>query len=357
MKTIAFHLPQFHPIPENNEWWGAGFTEWRNVAKARPLYIGHQQPNIPGDLGFYDLRLSETQDEQADLAKWAGIDGFCYYHYWYAGRLLLDKPLELMLARKLPDFPFCMCWANHDWTAHWAGRDDMLIKQTYPGKHDHRVHYEYLRSFFEDSRYLTIDDKPVLIVFKPFDIPNVHHFVELFKSWAIDDGFIGLHMIACDANTDLLNSGFDAIAPHSLNTSLTSYLSKKKNKLKQLLMHKVLQYPRWVIDYQEFILHSKNSQYNGITSIPTVIPNWDNTPRVGRRGLVLSDSTPDKFYEHLLDSVRGFARTNEKSENILLIKSWNEWAEGNYLEPDLKYGKKWLQVLKRFLTECEIKGI
>jgi hypothetical protein len=313
------------------------------------LRLGHYFPDI--DNLIYDLRLTETQIEQADLAAWAGISGFCYYHYWYAGRLLLERPIELLLARKTPDFPFCLCWANHDWTAHWAGRDDMLVKQTYPGKEDYRAHYEYLRKFFEDDRYLRINQKPVLAVFRPKDIPQVNSFVDYFKTWALEDGFGGIHLIALDGDLRLLDSGFDALAPHSLNTALAAYLRHKKNQLKNMMRHRLLRYPRWVIDYSELAPFFQNSLCDGITTIPTVIPNWDNTPRIGRRGLVLSGSTPKKFAEHLDDSIMGFTNSVTKSEQILLIKSWNEWAEGNYLEPDLVYGMGWLEELKGFLDK------
>jgi Glycosyltransferase WbsX len=356
VKAIAFYLPQFHPIPENSEWWGAGFTEWRNVAKARPLFPGHQQPNLPGDLGFYDLRLAETQIEQADLASWAGLSGFCYYHYWFAGRLLLEKPLELLIARKDLAFPFCLCWANHHWTAHWAGREDMLIEQTYPGEEDHREHYQYLRGFFEDDRYLKIGQKPVLLIFRPADIPEVDFFVDCIKSWAIEDGFRGIHLIAMDGDPNLLRAGFDALAPHSLNLALKAYFDRKRNRLKNYLRHQLLRYPRWVIDYSELTPFFQNSLYDGIVTIPTVIPNWDNTPRIGRRGLVLSGSAPDKFAAHLYDSVQGFADSKASYEQIIFIKSWNEWAEGNYIEPDLRFGKGWLWALKKVLDSQHVTG-
>ena len=349
MKLIAFHLPQFHPIPENSKWWGAGFSEWRNVANARPLFRGHQQPNLPEELGFYDLRLEQTLIDQADLATWAGLSGFCYYHYWFAGRLLLEKPLELLLSNKTPDFPFCLCWANHSWTAHWVGRNDMLIEQTYPGKEDHRAHYEYLRRFFNDKRYIRINQKPLLLIFKPWDIPELEAFVNLIKAWALKDGLGGLHLVGLDNSKDLLKLGFDAIAPHGLNNILKRYCSKKKNKFKLFLKYKVLRFPRWVVDYSELLRLSDNFLCDGVTTIPTVIPNWDNTPRVGRKGVVLSGSSPEHFFAHLNDSIRGLDKAGQDSEKIVLIKSWNEWAEGNYLEPDLKYGRGWLAAVRSFL--------
>lgn len=354
-KIIAFNLPQFHPIPENDTWWGAGFTEWRNVAKARPLFPGHRQPNLPGELSFYDMRLAETLESQGELAAFGGIDAFCYYHYWFAGRLLLERPLEILLARRTPEIPFCLCWANHSWTNHWAGfSDEILVKQTYPGIEDHRSHYEYLRRFFEDGRYLRVDGKPLLAVFHPGDIPEVARFVETFKRWAQEDGFGGLFMIALHNESSLLGDGFDALAPHSLNGALASYL--KGGKRLYHALRRRMRYPRWVIDYATLDPFFENHRYDGLTTLPTAIPNWDNTPRVGRRGLVLANSSPERFGEHLRRSVAGFSGTDDARERILFIKSWNEWAEGNYLEPDLPHGRGWLESVRSFAAELKNGG-
>lgn len=354
IKIIAFHLPQFHPIPENNKWWGDGFTEWRNVAKARPLFTGHRQPLLPGELGFYDLRLPEILEQQAELATWAGISGFCYYHYWFAGRLLLEKPLELLLSLKTPTLPFCLCWANHSWTGHWAGRsEDVIVEQTYPGYEDDRNHYLYLRKFFRDERYITIDKKPVLFLFHPSHIPNLEQFVNNIKNWAEEDGFLGVHIVGIDHNAELLSLGLDALAPHSLNIALKNYLTGSKKAI-QLVRHKFLKYPRWVIDYSKFIENFENYKYDGSTYMPTAIPNWDNTPRIGTRGVVLNNSNPELFKKHLISSAVGFRSGSDTCEKVLLIKSWNEWAEGNYLEPDLIYGRAWLNAVREFREEMKM---
>lgn len=348
IKIIAFNLPQFHPIPENDKWWGPGFTEWRNVAKARPLFPGHRQPNLPGELGFYDMRLDETQELQAELAAWAGIDAFCYYHYWFAGHLLLERPVELLISRDTTRLPFCFCWANHNWTNHWAGiSDDILVAQTYPGEEDHRNHYQYLRRFFADDRYLRVDGKPVLAIFKPNDIPKVSTCVDLFKRWAEQDGFGGLFLIGLDHTRSLLNDGFDALAPHSMNTALASYLKGSRRSF-HALRGRIARYPRWVIDYSTLDRFYENTLYDGLIMLPTAVPNWDNTPRIGRRGLVLANSSPEKFAAHLRRSVEGFKFADDDRERILFIKSWNEWAEGNYLEPDLVYGRGWLEAVRDF---------
>ena len=355
MKIIAFNLPQFHPIPENDAWWGAGFTEWRNVAKARPLFPGHKQPNLPGELGFYDMRLDETQEQQGELAAWGGIDAFCYYHYWFAGRLLLERPLERLLTRTTPRLPFCLCWANHTWTNHWAGiSDDVLVDQTYPGIEDHRNHYQYLRRFFADSRYLRMDGRPVLVIFRPRDIPEVARFIDLFQKWAREDGFSGLYLIGLDHDRSFLGAGFDALAPHSMNIALASYL-KGCRRTFHLLRKRLARYPRWVIDYEQLTPHFENHLCDGLSTLPTALPNWDNTPRIGRRGLVLANSSPEKFAAHLRQSVSRFADAPDGRERLLFIKSWNEWAEGNYLEPDLPYGRGWLEAVRNFADEMNGK--
>jgi len=355
-KIIAFNLPQFHPIPENDQWWGPGFTEWRNVAKTRPLFPGHRQPNLPGELGFYDMRLDETQVQQGELAAWAGIDAFCYYHYWFAGRLLLERPLERLLTRDTPKLPFCLCWANHSWTNHWAGiSDDVLVEQTYPGEEDHRSHYLYLRQFFNDPRYLRVNGRPVLVIFRPNDIPEVAKFIDLIQKWAAEDGLGGLYLIGLDHNRALLDAGFDALAPHSMNIALAGYL-KSHRRYYQALRRRIARFPRWVIDYASLEPYFENHLCDGLTMLPTALPNWDNTPRIGRRGLVLSNSSPDAFAAHLRRSVAGFDSTGEGGERVLFIKSWNEWAEGNYLEPDLSYGRGWLEAVQGFAQELKQGG-
>jgi len=355
-KIIAFNLPQFHPIPENDKWWGPGFSEWRNVAKARPLFPGHRQPNLPGELGFYDMRLDETQEQQGDLAAWAGIDAFCYYHYWFAGKLLLEKPLERLLTRNTPTLPFCLCWANHSWTNHWAGiSDDIIIEQTYPGEEDHRNHYLYLRRFFTDNRYLRVNGKLVLVIFRPSDISNVTGFIDLFQKWANEDGLGDLYFIGLDHNPSLYGSGFDALAPHSLNIALAGYLKGNRRKF-QILRRHLMRYPRWVVDYATLDHFFENHCCDGLTMLPTAMPNWDNTPRIGRRGLVFANSSPDRFATHLRRSVAGFKDTGNGNDRILFIKSWNEWAEGNYLEPDLTYGRGWLEAVREFAAELRTRG-
>lgn len=349
LDVIAFHLPQFHPIPENDAWWGVGFSEWRNVSKAKPLFPGHNQPLIPGDLGFYDLRLLETHAAQIELAKEAGLTAFCYYHYWFGGEKLLEKPIELFRDNPQLDFQYCMCWANHSWTGHWAGRsDEVLMEQTYPGEADDVAHYAYLSTFFKDPRYLRRDGKPIFLVFRPEDIPDVDEMCDRLSRLAQADGEPGLFLVANTSDRRFLKLGFDALAPHSFNDALRSYL-KTWRRYVEWVKSRLFHYPRWTMDYGCFTRHFRNREMDGLTEFPTAVPNWDNTPRVGRRGVVLRNSSPQKFHDHLVDSTEGMRASEESGQRLLFIKSWNEWAEGNHLEPDLIIGKGWIEATRQFV--------
>ncbi len=202
-RCIAFHLPQFHPIPENNEWWGNGFTEWTNTAKARVLFPGHYQPHIPADLGFYDLRLAEARLAQAELAQKYGIEGFCYYHYWFAGRRILNRPVDEILGSREPNFPFCLCWANETWSGVWHGLENkVLIQQTYPGDEDHIKHFRQLLPFFQDERYIKTDQKPVFLIYKPTKIPDCKRATDLWRELALRAGLKGIFLVAVSADAD-----------------------------------------------------------------------------------------------------------------------------------------------------------
>ncbi|MEQ1907083.1 MAG: glycoside hydrolase family 99-like domain-containing protein, partial [Pirellulaceae bacterium] len=196
-RIIANYLPQFHPIPENSAWWGEGFTEWTNVAKARPLFPGHYQPHVPADLGFYDLRVPETRAAQAEMASAYGVEAFCYWHYWFGGKLILERPLQEVVRSGEPDFPFCVAWANESWTGIWYGASDrMLMEQTYPGVEDYTKHFYYLLPMFTDPRYVKVDGKPLFMLFRPDSLPNVRQFLDLWRGLAIKEGLPGLHIIA-----------------------------------------------------------------------------------------------------------------------------------------------------------------
>lgn len=346
MKVIAFYLPQFHPIPENNKWWSPGFTEWTNVARARPLFPGHYQPRIPGELGFYDLRVPETRMQQAMLAKEYGVSAFCYYHYWFNGRLLLERPVEEMLHSGEPKMDFCFYWANESWTANWIGQPrKILMEQTYPGEKDHRRHLQYLAQFFTDNRYVRIDGRPLFLIHRPLAIPNTIETLQLWRSMASKIIGDDLFIVGIGNQIDkILSSGYDGVVTYSLQEALVDYLSSPINRLLQLFRHRVLKWPRWVISYQSLLPHLKRNEWRRAKVFPDVLPNWDNSPRLGRNALVLTDSQP-LFFEDLLSFAFESVINREDEYQIIFLKSWNEWAEGNYVEPDLKFGRSFLESL------------
>ena len=350
-RLIAFYLPQFHPIPENDAWWGKGFTEWTNTAKARPMFPGHYQPHVPADLGFYDLRVPETRAAQADMAREYGIEAFCYYHYWFAGRRIIERPFNEVLASGHPDFPFCLCWANQSWTGIWYGAPNrILIEQTYPGPDDHRAHFDALLPAFCDPRYVTVDGKPLFLIFTPRTIPETRVFTDLWRELAVKAGLKGLHLVACRQapHWNPRENGFDGITIYDLPTP-RPWVSRR-HPLKWLRR----QFDLWaerptVYSYEQVIPAIIPDMIPGISNYPTVLPNWDNTPRSGKDGLVLHGSTPELFRVHLrraLDVIRDVPR----ERNLLFVKSWNEWAEGNHLEPDLKFGRQYLEVIRSELA-------
>lgn len=362
MRPIALYLPQFHPIPENDEWWGRGFTEWTNTAKAKPLFAGHVQPRVPADLGFYDLRVAETRIAQADLARSYGIEGFCYYHYWFAGRRILERPFEEVLATGKPDFPFCLCWANQSWTGIWHGMPGKtLLAQTYPGVEDHLAHFAALLPAFRDRRYIRVDDKPVFLVYRPMEIPDVAQAMAVWRRAAAAAGLAGLYLIGFESGEHHgwkpEDFGFDALVRSQLPARRTwSQWDRPMEKIG----HKLVQlrarlrgttppvYGPTVYEYDEVLDLIVGDPTDGLETYPCVVPNWDNTPRSGKNGLVLKGSTPALFGRQLEKAVRITAHLPSE-RRFIFVKSWNEWAEGNYLEPDLDHQHQYLQVLSAAL--------
>jgi hypothetical protein len=344
IRAIAFYLPQFYPTIENDEWWGKGFTEWTNVASARPLFKGHYQPHIPADLGFYDLRLQETRVAQAELARSYGIEGFCYYHYWFGSRRMLERPFGEVLSTGKPDFPFCLCWANHSWNSVWQGCPDrLLIEQTYPGMDDHERHFSYLLKAFFDTRYLRVNNKPIFLIYKPRDLPDIRRVTEFWRELAVKAGLPGLYLVGVSHNEgwDPDKLGLDAVAFQRLpkidgtiswhypGAKIRSWLSRRKYNLT-------------IYRYEDAIRSMLRPRRVKWRDFPTVHPNWDNTPRAGMNGLVFHGSTPGLFREHLHEAVEKVKEYPEQ-EKIVFIKAWNEWAEGNYLEPDREFGTAYLE--------------
>ena len=353
-RLIALYLPQFHPIPENDEWWGKGFTEWTNTAKAKPLYRGHYQPHVPADLGFYDLRVPETRIAQAQLARTYGIEAFCYYHYWFAGKRVIERPFNEVLASGEPDFPFCLCWANQTWSGIWHGSPKkILIEQTYPGVEDHRRHFESLRPAFFDQRYVRVDGKPLFVIFDPMDMPEPRSTTDLWRELAVKAGLPGLFLVAQRGRLDWSpqSHGFDAALTLPYLPKRREWvpwsepIAKIRSKLEQLRGRPTIR------SYERIIEGFSREGVAGRDSFPCIMPNWDNTPRSGANGIVLHGSTPDIFRGHVrrvLDSVQPAA----PERRVVFIKSWNEWEEGNHMEPDLRFGLSYLEVLREELSNA-----
>ena len=384
MKTpriIALYLPQYHPIPENDRWWGPGFTEWTNVVRAKPLFKGHVQPKIPADLGFYDLRLPETREAQAQLAREAGIEGFCYYHYWFGGKTLLERPFNEVLSSGKPDYPFCLCWANHSWSNKTWNRksnlqaNSLLMEQTYPGDEDDMAHFFSLLPAFKDSRYITVDGKPVFFLFNPWEHTRVREWISLWRKLALENGLKGLYLVAmCDStltfkiNADgvrertmpnlessaglfqsVFDMGFDAV--NSFGRRRGEMLAQGKYKdLMKTILRKVGVSVGAYYDYAKTVKGFFAPEDKWENVFPTIMPNWDRSPRAALQDGIYVNATPKAFKKHIqqaLDMVRD--KTSE--HQIIVLKSWNEWGEGNYVEPDQEFGHGWLEALKEAIKD------
>lgn len=353
VQLIAFYLPQYHPIPENDLWWGKGFTEWTNVTKAKPLFKNHHQPQLPSDLGFYDLRIPEVRAAQAELAKANGVDGFCYWHYWFGnGKRLLERPFQEVLQTGDPDFPFCLAWANQTWTGIWHGlKDKTLIEQVYPGDQDYIDHFYHLLPAFKDHRYMKINNKPVFVVYIPEGLPDPLKYTALWNQLAIKEGFEGFYFIGIShINWDHKKDGFDEKTIHQPSHYVSVYekdlIPYGLSKLSKVLHRKG---PK-VFDYGKLINAYDFNKFLDKDFLPTIVPNWDNTPRSKYGGLVFNGSTPDLFKKHLEEAMK-FVLKRPNEENIIFLKSWNEWAEGNYVEPDLRWGKAYLETIQQVKNE------
>jgi hypothetical protein len=354
-RVIAFYLPQFHPIPENDKWWGKGFTEWTNVGKAKSLFKGHYQPRIPADLGYYDLRVPETRKAQADLAREYGIEGFIYWHYWFGnGKRLIERPFNEVLASGEPDFPFCLAWANETWKGfeHGMTNRNILIEQKYPGIEDYTAHFYKVLPAFKDKRYITVDGNPLFMIYKPLGEPEVKIFMETWQKLALDNGLEKIYFVGhCldDRSTvkDILANGFDAVNTTRLfNYTLhhRNFGQKVYNRFNRLFRNLPLAYPYKIVS-KYFINPQEDSTEN---VFPSIIPGWDHSPRSGREGLVLTNSTPAFFEEHIINAIDTI-KAKKPQNKIIFLKSWNEWAEGNYMEPDLRWGKQFLEVIKKHI--------
>jgi lipopolysaccharide biosynthesis protein len=353
IRPIAIHLPQFHPIPENDEWWGKGFTEWTNVTKARPLFKGHYQPHLPADLGFYDLRLEEARIAQAELAKAFGIYGFCYYHYWFHGRRLLNRPIDGILESGRPDFPFMLCWANGSWTRTWDGNDNVLIEQTYSPEDD-LAHIRYLAGVFRDPRYIKVDGKPVFAVCRTESMPDPAATAALWRTEIERAGFPGLYLIRMEmfeAGYPASAIGFDAAAEFQPDwRNFTPRIQSAPARLFHRLGLKEDPFSlHGVYEYAEIVEKMLSKPPVDYKLFPGITPGWDNSARKNRDGIIFRNSSPQLFHHWLETIVRRFTPYST-DENFLFINAWNEWAEGNHLEPDRKWGTAYLEAVKQATT-------
>ena len=380
-RIIALYLPQFHPILENDMWWGPGFTEWTNVVKARPLFKGHVQPKLPADLGFYDLRLPETREAQARLAKEAGIEGFCYYHYWFAGKQLLERPFNEVLNTGKPDFPFCLCWANHSWTNKTWNRksnfqaNSMLIEQTYPGIEDDTAHFMSLLKAFKDPRYIKVDGKPLFFLYNAWEHPHIREWISTWNKLAVKEGLPGMHFVAMSDSTltftqspdgtrtktipnlkssaklfqSLLDMGFDAVNSFGRRRGEMLNTGKYWDLIKTVL--RKTGFPLGATyNYAETVKNFFVPEDKWENVYPTIMPNWDRSPRAASWDGIYVGATPEKFETHIRQALE-LVKGKKPEHQIIVLKSWNEWGEGNYVEPDQEFGHGWLEAIKNSVNQ------
>ncbi len=350
-RLIAMYLPQYHPIQENDKAWGKGFTEWTNVAKAKPLFPNHYQPHLPTELGFYDLRLDEVRKEQIELAKKYGIFGFCYYYYWFSGKSVLETPIIKLLQNKELNFPFCICWANENWTKKWDGHsEDIILQQEHRAEDDYNFIKELI-PFFKDSRYITIDNKPILLIYRTELFPNIKQSSETWRRIARENGINDLYLIRVEGfqkGIDPINIGFDAaleFAPDwtemGTRIDMTGILDEETKSLQ-------------IYDYRTLVKNMLAREKESYKLFRSVTPSWDNTARREKNATVFVNSSPELYKEWLAKTIMASSKVFNGDENIVFVNAWNEWAEGNHLEPDIKYGNKFLEATAEALNNYEV---
>jgi hypothetical protein len=340
-RLIAFYLPQFHPIPENDRWWGKGFTEWTNVAKARPLFRGHYQPHLPADLGFYDLRLPETRQAQADLAREYGIHGFCYYHYWFNGKRLLERPFTEVLASGKPDFPFCLCWANEHWSRRWDGHDEeILIAQEYC-EEDDKEHIRWLVNAFQDERYIKAGGKPLFLVYRANELPDPLRTASVWREEARRRGIGEIFLCKVESfaseRDDPAKIGFDASVEFQPDWCHFGPARRRGGNE--------------IYDYSSILERMIQKKPPGYTRFPCVMPSWDNTPRRRSGATILHGSRP-QLYQSWLTTLLRSAEHSKGADGIVFLNAWNEWAEGNHLEPCQRWGRAYLEATREALADA-----
>lgn len=356
-KLICFYLPQFHPVRDNDEWWGKGFTEWRNVSQGRPQFPGHYQPHTPADLGFYDLRLPEAREAQAELAREHGIHGFCYYHYWFNGRRILERPFNEVLAAGKPDFPFCLCWANENWTRVWdGGEKHVLLGQNY-NFDDDRAHIKSLIPAFRDERYIRVNGKSLFLVYRTELLPDPARTAEIWREEARKAGIGDLYLVRVEGfkgDVDPAGIGFDAAVEFAPDWRKVKW--EKQNGRWDSLLSKIGLKPRfflenYIFDYQEMVERMLRKPEPEYVWFRCVAPSFDNSVRRKKDASVFIGSTPEKYEFWLRQAVQRTKASLQGDERLVFINAWNEWGEGNHLEPDLKWGRGYLEATRKVLAD------
>jgi hypothetical protein len=345
IKVLALYLPQFHPIPENDKWWGKGFTEWTNVARAKSLFDGHHQPQIPADLGFYDLRLRETRHQQVELAKTYGIHGFCFYYYWFAGRRVLERPLDEFASDVDLDFPFCVCWANENWTRRWDGAEhEVLLGQNHTPETDRAI-LDDLLPLLKNPRYIHVDGRPLFVVYRPSLIPNIERTAESWRAAAQRAGLPGLYLCTVEAFghsfTNPCRIGFDAameFPPHGFGFSCPN--------IAPTIPHLPAAFTGKILDYHAMVDQFINRRTPPYKLFRGVAPSWDNSARRGLNATIFTHASPEAFAVWLSFAVDYTVRHHPPHERLIFVNAWNEWAEGAHLEPDQKNGHRYLENLR-----------
>jgi len=368
-KLIAFYLPQFYPTSENDAWWGKGFTEWTNVVTTSPRFKGHHQPQIPADLGFYDLRLAETREAQAALARQHGVHGFCYYHYWFSGDRLLDRPFDEVLQSGNPDFPFCLCWANHSWTRAWDGQERQVLKKQEYDAEDHRRHISWLLKAFQDRRYICVDGKPLFVIWRLQDIPDAMGMVRIWRAEAEKSGLPGLYLCVArtghtdSSDADLLRPGVDAVVDFQPNAASFPASGNLINRVavavRGLLPLSVRQALGSYVSVNRVIDYAGTADINiaaaadwptEYTKFPCVFPSWDNSAR-RKAAMIIQNNNPGKYQQWLAAAIAA-VRHYEPDQQIVFLNAWNEWAEGCHLEPDKRNGRAFLEATRSALESA-----
>jgi len=358
-RLIAFYLPQYHPVPENDEWWGKGFTEWANVAKARPRFRGHYQPHLPADIGFYDLRLPEVRETQAALARQHGIHGFCYYHYWFNGRRILERPFNEVLASGKPDFPFCLCWANENWSRAWDGSSRHLLLEQKHSIEDDRAHIQHLIPAFRDERYIRINGKPLFLLYRTELLPNPTQTAEIWREEAIRAGIGEIYLARVEQfvnNIDPASIGFDAAIEFAPSGDYLGALQFRG--ILPSLLAKIGVLPTGYADnnvtsYANTAQIFMNKPEPDFKRFHCVTPMWDNSARRKAGARILTDSTPELYENWLRHTLARTRNIFQNEERIVFINAWNEWAEGCHLEPDAKWGHAYLDATLRALNASD----